>query len=88
MNNVTFSLQNSAQKPLGSTIMPVVLTDKITGKKFCIKLYALVLEHLSVGMFIGTGGINFLEATQWGGGSVTYDMKFWDGKKARVEYKY
>lgn len=39
--------------------MPIILTNKRTGKKFRVKLYALVLENLLMGMFIagGTGPI-------------------------------
>jgi hypothetical protein len=86
-NDVTFSLLGSTQKPLGSTIMPIILTDETTGTKFCIKLYALVLENLSMGMFIGNAGIDFIKATEWGRGTVTYEMEFENEKRAEVVYK-
>lgn len=35
--------------------MPIVLTNRRTGKKFRVKLYALVLENLLMGMFIAGG---------------------------------
>lgn len=74
-------------KALGSIIMPVVFTDAITGKKFCIKLYALVLESLQMGMFIGEDSAEtFLESSRWGGGTVTYNMKFRDGHRVQVVY--
>ncbi|KAH9971779.1 hypothetical protein BJV74DRAFT_865557 [Russula compacta] len=66
--------------------MPIILTDTITGERFCIKLYALVLEDLLVGMFIGEGGINFIETTSRTGNRVIYGMKFGNGRQVRVEH--
>ena len=67
--------------------MPIVLTDATTGQKFCIKLHALVMESLLMGMFIGEGGIDFIESTSWGTGAVTYGMSFLNGRKAQVVYR-
>jgi len=86
-STVTFTIPGTTQKSLGSTIIPIILTDATTGSKFCIKLYALVMENRLMGMFIGQGGINFIEATQWGRATVTYDMKFGNGHKAQVVYE-
>jgi len=74
-------------KALGSTIMPIVMTDSETGHKFCIKLYALVMENLFMGMFIGQSGMNYLKSEQWGsGGKIVRVFDFGDNKVARVEY--
>jgi hypothetical protein len=86
-STVTFTIPGTTQKSLGSTIIPIILTDATTGSKFCIKLYALVMENLLMGMFIEQGGINFIETTRWGRGTVTYDMKFGNGHKAQVVYE-
>jgi hypothetical protein len=51
--NVTFSILGSSQQSVGSTIMPVILKNKDTGKLFCIKLHAYVMPNLLMGMFIG-----------------------------------
>lgn len=48
LKKVAFALFNRSQMPLGSTIMPIILTDAITGQKFCIKLYAFVFESESM----------------------------------------
>jgi len=87
LNKVEFTVSGGSQKPLGSTIMPIILTDATTGQKFCIKLHALVMESLLMGMFIGDGGIDFIESSSWGGGTVTYAMSFWNGRKAQVVYR-
>jgi hypothetical protein len=65
--------------------MPIVLTDATTGRRFCIKLYALVMEKLLMGMFIGQQCTRrFLESTEWSGGSVTYHMKFGNDHRVQV----
>ena len=87
LNEVAFTISGGSQKPLGSTIMPIILIDATTGQKFCIKLHALVMESLLMGMFIGDGGIDFIESIYGGGGAVTYAMSFWNGRKAQVVYK-
>lgn len=87
LNKVEFAVSGGSQTPLGSTIMPIILTDATTGQKFCIKLYALVMESLLMGMFIGEGGIDFIESTRGGGGTVTYSMSFGNGRKAQVVYR-
>jgi hypothetical protein len=68
--------------------MPIIFFDAETGKKFCIKLYALVWpgEALSMGMLAGQTGLTFL-IPKWEGRTVTYDMKFDNGKRAKVEYR-
>ncbi|EIM86542.1 uncharacterized protein STEHIDRAFT_57583 [Stereum hirsutum FP-91666 SS1] len=72
---VTF-LTGSSQTALGSTIMPVILTNKRTGKKFRVKIYALVLENLLMGMFIGgPGGAGPFKSMAWGGGVVTHGLE-------------
>ncbi|KAJ8082630.1 hypothetical protein AAF712_012553 [Marasmius tenuissimus] len=65
-------LMGSPQQALGSTIMPVVLTNATTGRKFCIKLYALVMENLLMGMFIGRGDKTIFARSIWEDGQVTY----------------
>ncbi|KAK7049836.1 hypothetical protein VNI00_005266 [Paramarasmius palmivorus] len=80
-------MTGGSQKVIGSTIVPIVLTDEETGQRFCIKLYALVMENLLMGMFIGEGGINFIEAGSWGRGKIEYDMDFGNGKRAKVVYR-
>jgi len=75
------------QKAIGSIIMPVVLTEATTGRNFCIKIYALTVEELSVGMFIGQGGNEFLGSTMWSTGKVTYNMQFGNGHRVQVEHQ-
>jgi hypothetical protein len=89
LGEVAFAFPSGSpgQTPLGSTIMPIVLTDATTGQKFCIKLYALVLESLLMGMFIGSGGIDFIKSMSGGGGKVTYQMDFGDGREVQVVYR-
>ncbi len=41
---------------IGSTIMPFILTDRNTGTSFRLKVRALVVPKLLLGMFIGTSG--------------------------------
>jgi len=67
--------------------MPIILTDVTTGQKFCIKLYAFVLESLLMDMFIGEGGIEFIKSTLSKAGTVTYGMSFWDGREVQVVYR-
>jgi len=72
---------------IGSTIMPIVLENAETGQKFCIKLYALVVENLLMGMFIGNGGIDFLEEESWARAGITRVFNFGNGRKATVVYQ-
>ena len=72
--------------PLGSTIMPIILTDATTGQKFCIKLYAFVFESMATDMFIGNDGTGFIKRTTWDAGAVTYEMSFGDGREVQVVY--
>ncbi|KAI3614334.1 hypothetical protein WG66_000187 [Moniliophthora roreri] len=81
-------MTGGSQKSIGSTIMPIVLTDANTNQKFCIKLYALVMENLLMGMFVGKEGIKFIKGEMWGGGRVTYDMDFGNGKTATIVYNW
>lgn len=56
--------------------MPIILTNKRTGKKFRVKIYALVLQNLLMGMFIGgPGGAGPFTSMQWGGGVVTHGLE-------------
>jgi len=55
LNKVALTVSGGSQKPLGSTIMPIILTDATTGQKFCIKLHALVMESLLMDIFIVGG---------------------------------
>lgn len=75
------------QKAIGSIIMPVVLTEATTGRKFCIKIYALMVEELLMGMFIGQGGNKFLGSTAWSTGKVTYNMQLGNGHRVQVEHQ-
>jgi len=61
---VKFSLLGSSQKTLGSTVMPVVLKDKDTGKRFIIKLYAHVVPNLLMGMFISASA-PYIRSWSW-----------------------
>ncbi|KAF9471774.1 hypothetical protein BDN70DRAFT_767240, partial [Pholiota conissans] len=38
---------------IGSTFIPLILTNRTTGKKFRVVLYAIVLPKMFMGMFIG-----------------------------------
>ena len=67
--------------------MPIILIDATSGRRFCIKLYALVLENLLMGMFIGRGGIKFIESTGWGEEGVTHNMKFGNGRRVQVVHR-
>jgi hypothetical protein len=83
---VGHAFSGATQNALGSTIIPIVFPDAITGKKFCIKLYALVLDNFSMPMFIGQIGTQYL-VTCWTREAVTYDMDFGNGNKAQVVYR-
>ncbi|KAI9740338.1 MAG: hypothetical protein M1834_004917 [Cirrosporium novae-zelandiae] len=72
-----------SQKALGSIIMPIVLRNRDTGKKFCIKLYAFVIEHLLMGMFIGASN-DWLLCDQ-GGTPRTYICDFGNGTRTVIE---
>jgi len=73
---------------MGSTIMPIVFTNAETGERFCIKLYALVLENLLMGMFIGTFGSRFLETRGMSPEKDTFTMKFPNGQKVKVDFEH
>jgi len=49
---VPFTVLGGEGDVVGSTIMPIILVAAKTGRSFCIKLYALVVEDLLM-MFIG-----------------------------------
>jgi hypothetical protein len=83
---VKFAPFDTTSKALGSIIMPVILTDTITGNRFCIKLYALVLEDLYMDMFIGQSHSIF-SSIRSGQGTVTYNLELGNGNKAQVVYR-
>ncbi|VDC01987.1 unnamed protein product [Peniophora sp. CBMAI 1063] len=72
-------LTGSTQETLGSTLLPILLTDASSGKKFRVVLYANVLENLLIPVFIGNSRetVPFLETEQWGSGSVKDRMQRW-----------
>jgi hypothetical protein len=77
------------QSPIGSIIMPVVLINADTGTRFRIKLYALVLPRLLMGMFIGSGTAKeYLRTCQtFRDGRILWSFEFRDGEITKVEYR-
>lgn len=69
---------------IGTTFLPFILTTT-TGERIRLVLHALVLPNLFMGMFIGKGGLTWLESEAWGpstnGPRYTFDF----GQTGRVE---
>lgn len=81
-------LTGGTQETLGSTLLPILLTDASNGQKFRIILYANVLENLLIPVFIGQSRetVPFLESQQWSPHSEgpLYTFNF-DGRKIKVQ---
>ncbi|KAF9040366.1 hypothetical protein BDZ89DRAFT_1060458 [Hymenopellis radicata] len=71
---VAFTFGGS-QTAIGSTIIPVILKNADTGKLFKIKIYALVLENLLMGMFIGQGSAG-TASQEWSREGVAHFFNF------------
>lgn len=67
--------------------MPIVLTNAVTGAQFIIKLYALVLPNLLMGMFISKNGLSFIKSEGWGRGGITYTFNFGNGGDIKVVHR-
>ncbi|KZV74798.1 hypothetical protein PENSPDRAFT_662230 [Peniophora sp. CONT] len=79
-------LTGGSQETLGSTLLPILLTDASNGQKFRLILYANVLENLLIPVFIGQSPetVPFLESQSWGGSGPTYTFNF-DGRRIKVK---
>ncbi|KAL0570913.1 hypothetical protein V5O48_011053 [Marasmius crinis-equi] len=82
--SVAFVL-SGPQNALGSTIMPVVLINAETGKPFCVKLHALVMEDLLMGMFIGIHDSIFTQQA-WDAERITYRLAL-GNEEVEVEHR-
>ncbi|KAJ3509644.1 hypothetical protein NLJ89_g5108 [Agrocybe chaxingu] len=87
--DVSFSLLGSTQKALGSVIMPLILINYETNTRFRIKLHALVMPRLLMGMFIGTTTAKpFLRTTQYlPGNGCIWGFEFRKGEVTQVEFQ-
>ncbi|CAA7263948.1 unnamed protein product [Cyclocybe aegerita] len=84
---VSFSIFGSSQKAIGSIIMPIILTDAEGNTQFRIKLFALVMPELLMGMFIGYESAGeYWRSALHGGGKVVYEFEFKPGQITKVEY--
>jgi len=74
------TIATSPMKTIGSTFMPIILTNKDTLEKFRIVLYALVVPNLFMGMFISDWPL--VRTTQWSSSGPTFGLGFdetnWD----------
>jgi hypothetical protein len=71
-------------KSIGTTFIPVILTDAQTGEKIRIVLYAIVVPNLFMGMFIG-GSSKFLKSSSWGPEGIMYTFDFGPGGVKQVK---
>jgi len=58
---------------IGSTFIPIILTNKDTLETFRIVLYALVLPNLFMGMFIADGSL--VRMAQWSSSGPTFVLR-------------
>ena len=79
-------LTGGTQETLGSTLLPILLTDASSGQKFRVVLYANVLENLLIPVFIGQSRetVPFLASQGWGASGPTYTFNF-DGRRIDVK---
>ncbi|KAF9459731.1 hypothetical protein BDZ94DRAFT_1324562 [Collybia nuda] len=86
---VEFSLSGGKETAVGSVIMPIIFTNAITGSQFIVKLYALVLPNLLMGMFLSRNTLfnSFLKSEEWGGGKVTFICNFGNGPDVHIVHQ-
>lgn len=84
---VPFRIFGESEEAIGSTIMPIVFTNARTGKKFCIKLYALVLPKLMMGMFIGEGSATYFRMLKREAGMMKWVFDFGNGEEVEVHHR-
>ena len=86
---VNFSVAGQPQKPIGSIIMPIILINAETNTRFRIKLYALVLPRLLMGIFIGSGTAKeYLRTSAYlPDGGILWTFEFRKGESTKIEYR-
>ena len=87
--NTSQAIFGDGIETIGSTVMPFVLVDKITATSFELKMHALVVPTLFLGMFIGYGN-NILNNWKLGrceDGSMrwTFHLDLGNGRMVTVE---
>lgn len=50
-------LMGTPTQALGSTILPILFTNKDTGERFRVKIYVHIVPTLLMGMFMSVGGL-------------------------------
>lgn len=83
-NQTITTITNKTMKSVGTTFIPVILTDAQTGEKIRIILYAIVVSNLFMGMFIG-GSSKFLKSSSWGPEGIMYTFDFGQGGVRQVK---
>ncbi|EIW69816.1 hypothetical protein TREMEDRAFT_29749 [Tremella mesenterica DSM 1558] len=79
VQTITFA-KGDTQRSVGSTIVPIIMTDRTTSRKFLVKLYALVVEQLRTGMIIGQSGAEYFRGSKAGAdGSFVWEFDFESG---------
>lgn len=83
-NQTITTITNKTMKSVGTTFIPVILTDAQTREKIRIILYAIVIPNLFMGMFIG-GSSKFLESSSGGPEGIMYTFNFGQGGVRQVK---
>ena len=83
-NQTITTITNKTMKSVGTTFIPVILTDAQTREKIRIILYAIVIPNLFMGMFIG-GSSKFLKSSSWGPEGIMYTFDFGQGGVRQVK---
>jgi len=75
---------SSKIKAIGSVIFPILLRDT-NGKRFRMKLFALVVPEMQMGMFLSMNKA-FIEETQYAGRGLGPEFTFnFDGQRVKVQ---
>jgi hypothetical protein len=83
--DVSFAVMGTTSKAIGSTTMPLILINAATQRRFMIKLHALVMPDLLMGMFIGSD-VKWLKSQRFGGGTGEFEFQFEEnGERIRVK---
>lgn len=70
------TLTSGMMTSIGTTFIPLILTDQDTGEKIRIVLHAIVLPSLFMNMFIGTIGGELVRSTAWGSDGPVFGFNF------------
>jgi hypothetical protein len=78
------TLGGGDMRSIGTTFLPLILTNYTTGEKFRIVLHAIVLPDLFMGMFIGFGGDGVVSTMEYSANRVLHGFRLGEGDETTL----